>query len=281
MRLLVGFDGSEGGRDALELARVLASLDDGTIEQRTFDNGSAAKTIVELAEEEDFDAIVLGSPHRGAIGRALIGSVAEGVLHGAPRATVVAPRGYAENGHGPFATIAVAFDGTPESKVALNRARELAEASRAALRIFTVVAPPVALPSAVGYTPVNPPEPEKVIEEGVTAVGDAVPVDAQRLDGAPAHALSKACEDGVDLLVAGSRGYGPVARVLLGSVSTQLINLAPCPVLVVPRPGRCKPAHLGVFGRSDRVTHEQCAPLTDLPPSPDLLGFRALGKGEN
>ncbi len=36
--------------------------------------------------------------------------------------------------------------------------------------------------------------------------------------------------------VAGSRGYGPVARVLLGSVSTQLIHKAPCPVLVVPRP---------------------------------------------
>jgi Universal stress protein family len=33
------------------------------------------------------------------------------------------------------------------------------------------------------------------------------------------------------------RGYGPVLRVLLGSVSTQLIHIAPCPVLVIPRPG--------------------------------------------
>ncbi|HWI94792.1 MAG TPA: universal stress protein [Solirubrobacterales bacterium] len=29
---------------------------------------------------------------------------------------------------------------------------------------------------------------------------------------------------------------GPVLRVLLGSVSTQLIQIAPCPVLVIPRP---------------------------------------------
>jgi nucleotide-binding universal stress UspA family protein len=56
-----------------------------------------------------------------------------------------------------------------------------------------------------------------------------------RLDGAPARMLAGACED-ADLLVVGSRGYGPVLRLLLGSVSTQLIHLAPCSVLVIPRP---------------------------------------------
>jgi nucleotide-binding universal stress UspA family protein len=278
MRLLVGYDGSDGGRDALELTRVLSSIEDGSalvvavvpygplpvgfteleqdaakeaepllaearsrlggieVETRAFGGGSPAGVITDLAEKEAVDAIVLGSPHRGAVGRALIGSVAEGVLHGAPCEAMVAPRGYAGNGHGPFATIAVAYDGTPEAKAALNRARALAEASRAALRVLTVVAPPVALPGAVGYTPVNPPEPERVIEEGIAAAGTAIAVDGRRLDGSPAHALAEACEDGVDLLVAGSRGYGPVTRVLLGSVSTRLIDIAPCPVLVIPRP---------------------------------------------
>lgn len=278
MRLLVGYDGSDGGKDALELTRVLASIEDGSalvvavvpygplpvgftelernaakeaepllaearsrldrigVETRAFGGGSPAGVITDLAERENVDTIVVGSPHRGAVGRALIGSVAEGVLHGAPCEAMVAPRGYAEQGHGPFATIAVAYDGTPEAKAALDRARALAEASRATLRVLTVVAPPVALPGAVGYTPVNPPEPEKVIEEGVAAAGTAIPVDGQRLDGAPAPALAEACEDGVDLLVVGSRGYGPMTRVLLGSVSTRLIKMAPCPVLVVPRP---------------------------------------------
>jgi nucleotide-binding universal stress UspA family protein len=279
MRLLVGYDGSDGGRDALELTRVLASIEDGSalvtavvpygplpvgfteleqdaakeaepllaearsrlegieVETRAFGGGSPAGVITDLAESEDVDAIVVGSPHRGAVGRALIGSVAEGVLHGAPCAAIVAPHGYAEQGHGPFATIAVAYDGTPEARAALGRARTLAEASRSALRVLTVVAPPVALPGAVGYTPVNPPEPEKLIEEGVAAAGTAIAVDGRRLDGSPAHALAEACEEGVDLLVVGSRGYGPLTRVLLGSVSTRLINQAPCPVLVVPRPG--------------------------------------------
>ncbi len=44
-----------------------------------------------------------------------------------------------------------------------------------------------------------------------------------------------ACEEGVDLLVLGSRGYGPMARVLLGSVSRQIVQDAPCPVLAVSR----------------------------------------------
>jgi nucleotide-binding universal stress UspA family protein len=39
----------------------------------------------------------------------------------------------------------------------------------------------------------------------------------------------------VDLLVLGSRGYGPLKRVLLGSVSRAAVNDARCPVLIVPR----------------------------------------------
>ncbi len=279
MRLLVGYDGSDGGRDALELARVLGSVEESSalvvavmpytplpvgftelerdaareaepllaearerleglaVETRAFGGGSPAGVITDVAEAGRCDAIVLGSPHRGAVGRALIGSVAEGVLHGAPCAALVAPRGYAENGHGPFATIAVAYDGTPEAKAALARARALAEESRAALRVLTVVAPPVALPGVAGYVPVIPPEPDEVIAEGVGGGGATLPVEGRRLDGPPAQALAaQVGEEGVDLLVAGSRGYGPVARLLLGSVSSRLVAAAPCPVLVVPRP---------------------------------------------
>jgi nucleotide-binding universal stress UspA family protein len=278
MRVLVGFDGSDGGRDALELGRALGvatgadalvvtvipygplpidfsalesdaaaeaeplfrearqRLEGLGVETRGFGGGSPAGVITDLAEREDVDLVVVGSPHRGAVGRALIGSVAQSLLHGAPCPVAVAPRGYAEERRGPFRLIGVAFDGTRESRSALHRARELAEATGAAIRVLTAVAPPVALPGIVGYTPVNPPEPERVIDEGTKAVGPGVRVEGRRLEGPPADTLAKACEDGVDLLVAGSRGYGPVMRVLAGSVSTQLIDRAPCPVLVLPRP---------------------------------------------
>ena len=278
MRLLVGYDGSDEGRDALALARLLSSEEESSVlvvavmpygplpvrfvelesdaaaaaeplfedarkqlqgvevETRAFGGGSPAGVMTDLAERRDVDSIVVGSPHRGPVGRTLIGSVAEGILHGAPCAVTVAPRGYSEQDRRSLGLIAVAYDGTPEAKAALAPARALAEASGAAVRVLTVVAPPVALPGVVGYTPVEPPEPDRVIAEAVRELGPEVSAESRKLDGPPARTLAKACEDGVDLLVAGSRGYGPMMRVLLGSVSTQLIAEAPCPVMVVPRP---------------------------------------------
>ncbi len=280
MRLLVGFDGSDGGRDALELTRALAlAAEDGAsvlvvavipygplpvdfselgseeaaaaeslfeqarehlagleVETRAFGGGSPAGAMTDLAEAEQVDMVVVGSPHRGALGRALIGSVAENLLHGSPCAVVVAPSGYAETRHDPFRQIAVAYDGTPESKAALRRAEALAAPTSAVIQIFTVVAPPAAIPGGVGYAPIDPPDPDKILNEGVNSVDSGLAAHGQRLDGPPAATLTKACEDDVDLLVAGSRRYGPMMRVLLGSVSTQLVRMAPCPVLVEPRP---------------------------------------------
>jgi nucleotide-binding universal stress UspA family protein len=278
MRLLVGYDGSAGGRDALELARVLGTtmgaralvvtvlpyapmpvryallgeeeaseteplfaeareaLSGVEVETRTYGGGTPAGVLNDLAEAEKVEMAVVGSPHRGAIGRAVIGSVAEGLLHGAPCAVVAAPRDYAAERHEPFRTIAVAYDGTPESKAALLRAEGLARATNGTIRILTVAEPPVAIPGVVGYTPPVPPNPEEIVREGVKSVDRRLAAEGRHLSGPAAGVIAEACAEDVDLLVTGSRRYGPVARVLLGSVSTKLIHTAPCPVLVVPRP---------------------------------------------
>ena len=62
-----------------------------------------------------------------------------------------------------------------------------------------------------------------------------VPIETRLMDGTAVEAICKEAKYGVDLLVVGSRGWGPVRRVLLGSVSSRLLHVAPCPVLVVPR----------------------------------------------
>ena len=56
-----------------------------------------------------------------------------------------------------------------------------------------------------------------------------------RADNAAQALLDAAVADRVDLLVLGSRGYGPVRGTLLGSVSVAVVRAAPVPVLVVPR----------------------------------------------
>ncbi len=283
MRLLVAFDGSDGGRDALELTRVLATsaqdpsalvvsvlflvsgpmsiehpqlsaeeeaaaaplfeealekLTGIDVETRGYGGGSPAEVLTMLAEEEDFDAIVIGSPHRGAVGRVMIGSVAMNLLSGAPADVAVAPRGYAEAKHETLREIAVGYDGAPEAKVALRRAERLARPSNARIKLLTVVTPPVATPAMVPgtYSPEYPPEPERVVQEGLDSIEAALAAESTRLDGDPATELARECEESVDLLVVGSRGYGPLARVLLGSVSRKIAGDAPCPLLVVRRP---------------------------------------------
>ena len=69
------------------------------------------------------------------------------------------------------------------------------------------------------------------------------PVDVECEDvlrqGSPADELRDEAED-ADLLVMGSRGYGPLRAVLLGSVSSGVVRSAPCPVLVIPRSATTK-----------------------------------------
>lgn len=281
MTLLIGYDGSDGGRDAVELGRVLAEamgagvlvttvlpygplpipyemleeeegeraqplFDEAVerlgaleVETRAFGGGTPAGVINDLAEREEVEAIVVGSPHRGAIGRTLIGSVADGLLHGAPCEVIVAPRGYASEGQGPFRKIAVAYDDTPEARAALKRAEAIALACRATIVVYTVSAPQAVVPGAAGYVPAIAPQAGAIVTRTVKAVDERLAATGRALSGVPGPAIIEACEgDGADLLVAGSRGYGPVRRVLLGSVSTHLAHNAPCPVLVVPRPER-------------------------------------------
>jgi nucleotide-binding universal stress UspA family protein len=218
-----------------EARKLLGGIE---VETRAFGGGTPAGVINDLAEREAVETIVVGSPHRGPIGRTLIGSVADGLLHGAPCSVTVAPRGYAEEGHGPFRTIAVAYDDTPEAKAALRRAEEIGRACRARIAIFTVAVPAAVVPGAAGYTPAIPPQAGSIVTRAVKGVDERLEATGRALAGVPAGAIAEACEEaGADLLVTGSRGYGPVLRVLAGSVSTQLMHRAPCPVLVVPRPG--------------------------------------------
>ena len=77
--------------------------------------------------------------------------------------------------------------------------------------------------------------------------------------GGPAHAIAEAAEAAkADLIVVGTRGHSLISKVVLGSVSMRLLQVAHCPVLVVPLPeereGTTSPADLWRQEPSSEVT---------------------------
>jgi nucleotide-binding universal stress UspA family protein len=200
---------------------------------------SAAEGLQLEAEARGCDLIVVGSSHRGMLGRILPGSVTRQVLQAAPCAVAVAPRGMHGSPIPPPRTIGVAYDGSEQSRVALDVAAGMARASGAtvtAICVADVAAELGGWAAAWSYGEVLEAEREAAqakAGDAVEALGD-VPAVASVREGGAADELTAASKR-LDLLVVGSRNYGPLRRALLGSVSGRVAERAFCPVVVVPR----------------------------------------------
>lgn len=222
--------------------RIPRELLDGVeAEGRAVPAQSPGRGLHDLAEREGAQAVVLGSTHRGPLGRVVPGSVAERFLHGAPCPVAIAPAGYADSPAQHLKTVAVAFEASDESRAAVRAAAEWALAAKAELRIIAVVgreayavfgAGPMVSEDLSGLH-------RKQVARELEAVRKELPaelhVEERVLEGVPAGEILAEAAKGVDLLVMGSRAYGPVRRVLLGSVSGEVVRNSPCPVVVVPR----------------------------------------------
>jgi nucleotide-binding universal stress UspA family protein len=212
-------------------------------EFRVVGSGSAAHGLDDAAEAAKASLIVVGSERHGARRRISPGSTGDRLLHGAICPVAVAPRGFRDRPvDAPIKRIGVAFVDTPEGNEAARVAGELAAEIGASLTLYTVVAR-----QAEVFSPIIGRDAEEAflatVREDVKAamqraralLPDGVPVAEELLEGDTVEALAALDEREVDLLVCGSRGYGPVRRVLLGGVLRKLIRRAACPVVVVPR----------------------------------------------
>jgi nucleotide-binding universal stress UspA family protein len=278
--ILIGYDGSEHADDALALGRLLGDTtgaklivagvfpedplyggQDPAFRQRddelatavqhaaesvggeaeAMPSSSTARGLHELAVERETDLIVVGSSHRAGIGRVLAGSVAKGLLHGAPCAVSVAPAGYRDQDRA-LSVIGVGYDGLPEAEEALAAAIALGQEAEGTLRILMAADPPWSGPArgkgwypAGEYADALEEEYRARLDKALESTPSELRAEVRMLKGQPAAALLHEAGKGIDLLCIGSRGYGPLRRVLLGSVSGELVESAPCPVLVTPR----------------------------------------------
>jgi nucleotide-binding universal stress UspA family protein len=180
--VIVGIDGSTGGRDAAALARVVgrqplvlvgafpnkakpsgtslsahaetlrgdlerkveAARDEAGVQAEVVvvPEPSPARALHREAEQRHADLIVVGADHHGRLGRTVSGDVSRSVLQDAPCAVAVAPRGYRERAPEQLRRIGVAYDGGQESRAAVDVARAWADETGATLVVALVWEPP-------------------------------------------------------------------------------------------------------------------------------------------
>jgi nucleotide-binding universal stress UspA family protein len=238
--VVVGYLENERGEDARVLAERIVERDGGELKVVHVEKGSPAHALQALAETGQADLIVLGSTHHAHLGSVSPGSVAEHLLHGARCRLVIAPKGYGDADHSQdrLRVAAVGFNGMAESYAALDEAAKLATKFGGSLRVISVATPVPGRSAAAAAQAGAEAGPD--FQTQLNDAVDELPEELRALPvferGDPVQKLLQAAEMGVDLLVLGSRGFGPVMRLLIGSVSSRVIREAPCPVLVVPRP---------------------------------------------
>jgi nucleotide-binding universal stress UspA family protein len=194
----------------------------------------------ELASHEKAELIVFGAAREGLADHLHV-SLMERMVHGAPCAVAVAPAGYADRDQADAGRVGVGFSDSEEGRAALHLAHELAEVIAGELEVIAASGMGATL-SAYAYVSALLPQVEDEmyaqakanLEQVAGELGGDVPVHLDTVRGDPSEVLIERSKN-LDILMLGSRAYGPLRHVLLGSVSARVMREAHCPVLVVPR----------------------------------------------
>jgi nucleotide-binding universal stress UspA family protein len=198
-----------------------------------------ADALASEAKRADSALIVLGAGRRG---RLMPSATPDAVIRAAPCPVAVAPAGYAERaGRRPFGLIAAAVDGGRDTERIARVAARAAARAGATLRLITVVDAPAAggphSAGTIGYVTIANATRRvaaDALDRATRAAGPDVAVERRTAGGRVAGALARLSED-ADLLVIGSRGYGPLLAVAAGTHTGRIMHAAPCPVLALAR----------------------------------------------
>jgi nucleotide-binding universal stress UspA family protein len=292
--VLVGVDGRLGGRDAIALASQLRAADGDLtlatvypglympthavtpglmreesaaaitqLERECSETRVAAKCVAiqapapgrglhVQAEDQQADLLVVGSSHHGILGRTFVGNDTLAALNGAPCAIAVAPHGYSRQKK-VITTIGVGYDGSPESEAAIEVARAIAAQTGSPPRALEVASiPSYSFTGAIGPILMGI---DEMVAKALAHVEELKGVVGEAEYGFPGEELAKFSGE-VDLLIVGSRNYGPVHRLVSGSTARYLLRHARGPVLVLPRGTRyATPDRSEADAQSETPTH--------------------------
>ena len=136
--------------------------------------------------------------------------------------------------------ILLATDGSTEAELAADTASALAKRTGSELHVLHVLGLPIDTQDPSSFEPEVRRQMEErsraTLEElvgGIESSGGKVAGSHLGVGRPDAQIVEKAEEIGTGLIVMGSRGYGPIRRALIGSVSDSVVRHAHCPVMVV------------------------------------------------
>ena len=231
----------EGARSLLDGQVDRIERAGGIVAESHLVRGRTAEAIIELGEEIDAGLIVVGSRGHGPVGRLVMGSVSEGVVHHA-HCPVLVVRGGEEAW--PPQRIVIGDDGSGPARRAGELAAAIAKLGGSEVTLVRAYENP---PEPIGgWSAQDRRELDEVLSrerqalqeraEELVAVAGSRP-EIRLIETEPTLAMLMVAEQGGEestLIAVGSRGLGAAKRTILGSVSTKVLRVAGGPVLVCP-----------------------------------------------
>jgi nucleotide-binding universal stress UspA family protein len=177
--------------------------------------------------------MVVGTPAGRPAGHVQLMSRAQTTLHGCPCALAVAPRGHGD-ASGAITEIGVGIEETPLGEATLAQTRRLAVQLDAGVRVVEVIVPPAMMWISPAYAYMT--QLAELVQDRVAEARERLALlddcTVEVFSGEPVQHLREV-SGRVDLLVLGSRSYGPVRSLLVGSTTEGLLDDAACPVLIL------------------------------------------------
>lgn len=225
----------QGSVDAVAASALLDSVAaeaEVPVRTRCADSVSVSDGLHAIAEQIDADLLVIGTTNRNRLSRSLLGNFTADALATSDCTVAIAPQGYAAHPR-EFHRVGVAYDGSVPSEAALSLAHDLAETLHADLSALKVVSAhdrPVPRPHRLERA-------VRALKAGRDQIQAHEGVEARVACGDPVAELG-GYSNSVDLLVAGARGAGFLARLFHPSTTEALSDVVSCPLLVVTRGAR-------------------------------------------
>ena len=235
--------GEEAERQAREyLTDPTVTVD---VTYRAVPGRSIPGALVDVVTELDATVLVLGSSADGQVGRVVVGSTADKLLHASPVPLAISPREFRSVAAEGVTKVTCAFSDSHSSVAVVGRVHALAEKFGVPLRVASFGVRGATMYPPLGGITAEDSVLDSWVDEARRAqrrliTDGVVPGSVEMVIGTGPtwnDTLASIPWESGEVLAIGSSSMGPLARVFLGARATKLIRHAPVPVIVLPHEG--------------------------------------------